>query len=206
MPLDISTNAIAEMNKMNTDSRWILLLTFIYSNETPVRVCLDNTEITWGGNVYSPASFELSGLTETKDSETPGVPLTVHDVNRAIIPVLQEYDGAIGSTVVLSIINSTQISSSTPELQETMEILECSFDEDGVITFKLGAEDLSSRACPPSRYLKNHCRFKFKGTDGRCGYTGSETKCNRTLARCRALNNQSRFGGFVGLGTSGVQV
>lgn len=35
-------------------------------------------------------------------------------------------------------------------------------------------------------------RFK----DCRCGYTGEETKCDRTLTRCKELNNHPNFNGF----------
>ncbi|MBI1776063.1 MAG: hypothetical protein HYR63_12020 [Proteobacteria bacterium] len=45
------------------------------------------------------------------------------------------------------------------------------------------------------------CRFRglngFKGPN--CGYTGSETACNFTFARCQQLGNQLRFGGFPDL-------
>jgi hypothetical protein len=35
---------------------------------------------------------------------------------------------------------------------------------------------------------------KFK--DSRCGYAGAETWCDKTLTRCKVLNNQTRFYGF----------
>jgi hypothetical protein len=33
----------------------------------------------------------------------------------------------------------------------------------------------------------------FKGLE--CGYTGSESKCDRSYARCESLNNTANFGG-----------
>ena len=39
------------------------------------------------------------------------------------------------------------------------------------------------------------CRWKeFKGTE--CRYSGAQTKCDRTYARCIQLSNTSNFGGF----------
>jgi PKD repeat protein len=32
--------------------------------------------------------------------------------------------------------------------------------------------------------------------DSRCGYVGGETACDKTLARCKALNNVANFAGF----------
>lgn len=204
MPLDISTGALLEKNKMNSDSTWLLLVAIQYESEPTVRICLNNEEVTWDGNTYYPAIFELSGLVETKDAEVPTVPLTFVDVERVIIPSIEEFDGGIGSIVTLNIVNSKYLHISTPELQEVMEIIECSFDDKAVVQLKLGAEDLSNKLCPPNRYLKNHCRFAFKGS--RCGYSGGETECNRTLARCKELGNSVRFGGCPGIGTSGVQI
>ena len=40
-------------------------------------------------------------------------------------------------------------------------------------------------------------------SSGNCGYTGTETSCNRSYARCIELNNSTRFGGFIGVGLTG---
>lgn len=206
MPLDVSSNGIIEMNTMNSDSVWLTLLQVTYEEDPPIYVCLNNETITWNGNNYLPAIFSLSGITETKDAEVPSIQLTLTDLNRILIPDIEAYNGGVGSEVIIRIVNSKYLDNTTPELEETTEILTCTVDESLRVTFTLGAEDLSNRLCPPNRYLKNHCRFIFKGTNGRCGYTGSETDCNRTYARCVELNNSTRFGGFIGIGTSGVQV
>lgn len=42
-------------------------------------------------------------------------------------------------------------------------------------------------------YSKN-CGFQFKGA--RCGYSGPETFCDKSLVRCSELGNQANFGGF----------
>lgn len=46
----------------------------------------------------------------------------------------------------------------------------------------------------PNMTYDVNCQFTFK--DGRCGYSGIETKCNKTLSRCQALGNVTRFGGY----------
>lgn len=46
----------------------------------------------------------------------------------------------------------------------------------------------------PNMTYDINCQFKFK--DSRCLYSGTETKCDKTLARCQALNNVTRFGGY----------
>ena len=39
--------------------------------------------------------------------------------------------------------------------------------------------------------------FAFKGDQ--CGYKGTDGKCKKTLADCRAKGNSERFGGFLGI-------
>jgi len=46
----------------------------------------------------------------------------------------------------------------------------------------------------PNMTYDVNCQFAFK--DGRCQYSGAETKCNKTISRCQALGNVTRFGGY----------
>ena len=47
----------------------------------------------------------------------------------------------------------------------------------------------------PAMKYRTTCQVRrFK--DCRCGYTGSETKCDRTFERCKELNNHGNFRGF----------
>lgn len=46
----------------------------------------------------------------------------------------------------------------------------------------------------PNMVFDVNCQFKFKGS--RCAYSGSETKCDKTLTRCKALSNVTNFGGY----------
>lgn len=49
----------------------------------------------------------------------------------------------------------------------------------------------------PNMTYDINCQFKFKDDkDVRCQYKGAETKCDKTLARCKALGNVTNFGGY----------
>lgn len=203
MPLDISTDGIIEKNKMNSSGVWLLLVKIAYKSEDPVRLCLNNVNVTWDSQVWYPAIFSLSGITETKDGDVQSAPLTIVDFNGVIIPLLEQYKGAVGADVDIYVVHSDHLSNTSPEVWVDAEVLAPSLDGNHTVTFRLGTVDLSSKRCPSERYLKNSCRFAFKGADGRCGYSGSETVCDRTFARCSALGNQMRYGGFPGVGRVG---
>ncbi len=189
MPLTISSNAIIEKNKINSSEKWLLLLEINYEGESPIRICLNNTEVTWpsesgtvtfdgddvtfggdtvtfggaaSGNVYSPAIFNLSGIVETKDGEAPSIPLSIFDLNRTLIPTIEQYDGGIGAEVIIRVVHSAYLDNTTPEYEESTEIIDVVIDDSARVQFKLGAENLMDMRCPKQRYLKNNCRFIFK--------------------------------------------
>ncbi len=50
----------------------------------------------------------------------------------------------------------------------------------------------------PFREYAPTCTYRtFKGAQ--CGYAGAETTCDRSFARCTALSNTARFGGFTAM-------
>ena len=72
-------------------------------------------------------------------------------------------------------------------------------------TFTLGPSADPALARLPFREYGPACTYRrFKGPQ--CGYAGSETECDRTLARCTALSNSARFGGFRYLPAEEVEV
>lgn len=204
MPLDISTAATEDKNKLTSNVSWIDLLEFQYETEDPVRVCSYDTEVTWNSYTWAPVAFTKPEIEETKESTIPNVSISFYDITQEITPIIDQFDGAVGANVTLYTVLSTQLASSTPEIEESMILLSSTIDYRSIITFKLGAENLINQKCTPNRYLKNFCRYKeFKGT--LCGYVGAETECNRSFSRCKELNNQARFGGQPAMGRLGYK-
>ncbi len=73
----------------------------------------------------------------------------------------------------------------------------------GEITLTLGpSADPALSRLPFREYGGGICTYRrFKGAQ--CGYSGSETECDRTSSRCSALGNSARFGGFPSLPKDG---
>jgi phage-related protein len=201
MPLNISPQGTTEKNKIASTGAWLLLFEFIYKNEEPIRVCLNNEEIMWNGEKWYPAIFSVSAITETKESEVNSIPFSIVDINRRLTPIIDKYNGAVGAVVYMRTVHSNHLNLTEPEREDRFEVVKANIDHGNKITFTLGQENLINRRCPTHRYFKNYCRFKFKSD--LCGYSGPETECSLTFARCRVLGNQKRFGGFPGVGREG---
>jgi len=202
MPLSISTQAIESKNKLSSTDPWLLLLEINYPNEEPIRLVWDTESISYDGETWQAATFVLGDQEESNEGDVPSVKLGVVDIERNLIPLIDQYGGGVGAEVIIRVVHSAYLNNNTPELEVEYEIIDASVDAQSRVNFKLGAENLSNYRSPPDIFLQSHCRYKeFKGSY--CGYTGTETECDRTFERCRELGNQKRFGGFPGIGRLG---
>jgi phage-related protein len=205
MPLtDLTNDAIIEKNKLDSKNVEIFFLQVTYEGEIR-RVCLNNEDITWNGELWTKAKFSLRGLTETKDSTVPSVSLAFKDLFRVVLPLIEEYDGISGATAWIGIVDSLYLANNTPKAQYSLEVISCSITDQYDVTINLGGENLMNRRCPLNRYLKNHCRYKsFKGN--RCQYVGTELTCDRTFTQCDEYDNVENFGGAPGIGSTGLLI
>lgn len=208
--LTISATALAEKNKLATTSVFMLaLMVTIPGVGTPVRVVANSEDITWQGETWVAFPFEIEEISDNNKGEVPSVEVRVGNVNRSMEAYIHAYDAyckANGfSPIVMNIyvVNSENLGSATPEVEYEYELKKPKTNPKWA-TFTLGASNLFTRRCPAQRVLKDHCRFKFKST--RCGYSGEETACDKTLTRCRALSNSARFGGAPGIGSRGIYI
>jgi phage-related protein len=216
MPLPLSSVAIAEKNKLTAGSVFLLLLEItIPGVGTPIRVVGNNEDITWRTYTWQAFPFELDEISDGNKGEVPRVDLRVSNVSRAMEVYLADYDaytkanGYSPVTVSIFVLNSLNLASATPEVEHIFELTQPKTNSLWA-TFTLGAENLFSRRFPVHRILKNHCRFHFNyppGNDLLCGWSGGGfTTCGKTLTDCRARSNSSRFGGFLGVGASGLRI
>jgi len=210
MPLELSSIAIEEKNKLATDSVWLVALEItIPGVGTPVRVVRNNENITWRTYTWVAFPFEIDEIGEESKGEVPQVVIRVSNISRAMELYIHDYDDYIKTngfspiTVSIFVLNSENLGSDDPEVEHFFELKQPKTNALWA-TFTLGAANPFNKRFPQARILKGHCRFIFKGT--LCGYTGGESECDKTLPRCRELLNQTRFGGFPGAGYGGIRL
>ena len=229
MPLPLSSSIISRKNKISDTGAWLILLELImptaiqnyeivthdgdelihdgeilYSDVTNVLRFANNTEdVVWDSENWVAFPFNLNDVVEDGKGGLPTFSIDVSNVGRVLTKIIEDVAGAVGSTARLILVHSDLLNED-PVFDEKYSIISCSVNLDW-ISFTLGAENPLRNRAPKQRYLMDHCRYKvFKGT--LCGYGGAESECNRTFARCVELGNTTRFGGFPGVGLSGVYV
>jgi len=203
MPLDISSTAIAEKNKLASTGVWIMLIEVTTPiSFTVLRFSSDTDDTTWDGELWQRFPFEIDQVGESSKGEVPKVICRVSNATRAVQSQIETEQGGVGSTVRILVVHSDNLSETTPEIELTFECTGAECDEEWV-HFTLGVPNPFKKRYPRNRVINTFCNHKFfKGT--RCQYTGGETTCDRTLTRCRELNNSINFGGFPGVGRKGI--
>lgn len=196
--LSISAISKAEKNKLSTDSCFLILLEIQLQNR--VYICYNNEDVIWKGQLYQAFPFKIGETSEDGSGSDPNVSLKVSNVTQGLQWYVEESGGGVGTQVILRVVNSLNLNGDA-DLEEYYTVLSCKVDEQW-IEFTLGNDYSARTRRPLDRYMKNNCRFKYKG--GRCGYNGSLADCKHTLADCRSHKNSTRFGGFPGIDQKGV--
>lgn len=209
--LNISPIVKQEKNKLNTDSVFLVALKItIPGVPEPIHIVNNNEDIIWptsSGIVWQMFPFDIDEMSETSKGETAQFSIKVGNTNNVIGDYVRQYDvwvkqnGFTPIEIILYVINTFDLANSTPAFEYELALNSTSITSNEV-TFTVSARDLYRARMPMYRMFPNSCRFKFKSA--LCGYTGSELSCDKTLGKCRSLNNSHRYGGFPSIGNQGV--
>ena len=205
--LKLSSAGIFEKNQFVQTGAWLLLAEIRLKQKASDTTYSDyiyfvrNTEnIAWNGHVWMAFPFDIDDVKESK-TEFPEINLKVANITRYLQPYLEDYKGLVGSDVIIRVIHSQHLDLPNAEVEEMFTITSTSSNST-YVTFKLGSNFPINTRFPQNRYLKNFCPLVFKSVS--CGYTGSETSCEKTLASCQSKINSARFGGFPAIPLGGL--
>ncbi|MFZ5785526.1 MAG: hypothetical protein ACOY3Y_03695 [Acidobacteriota bacterium] len=148
-----------------------------------------------GGNTYTPGILE-PGDVDLETANAGGARLRLSNLDN-ILSTKDLSEGIVGKSLV---IYEVYDDSGTWRVEEKFR---------GRVEGVLWAEDSAEIEADPrspntsgviGRVTdRDRCDYVFKGTSGRCGYSGAETWCDHTYARCSALGNTARWGGVCRL-------
>lgn len=204
--LTIPAALIAEKNALSNKDPFLLLCEIQLTGVITLRLVKNEANVSWDSQTWSAFPFSIDDLGEPARGEVPKVNLRVSNISRAIQSYIEQYDGGIDSTVILRVVHADHLvgtEANTVMCRLDFTVTSCTANSREVV-FGLGASNPWTRRVPKDRARKNFCRWKFKSTQ--CGYAGAETTCDKSLTRCRVLANSARFGGFPGVGLTGLRL
>ncbi len=159
-------------------------------------------------NTWTAFPFDLDEVGENTKGEIPRFEIRVGNASRVMQTYMESEgnEGGVGSAIQLNVVNTDFLFEPDAEVELNFEVTRSSCD-DMWAHFTVGAPNPYNSRYPRSRILKNFCRYDVFGPLGaRCQYAGAETECDRTITRCRELNNSQHFGGAPGAGRRGIYV
>jgi len=202
--IKLSEIAVLEKNKLASDTPWITLFRIkIPEVSETIRICRNNTNVLHAGRTWYAFPVSVGEIEEEKNETATEVSLQVYNLSGALDTYMEQYNGFIGSTVDIILVfmkDSTTYPATTVRYTVTE-----SNDKNGVINLVLSGFNPHNTRFPRTNLKKTVCRYKqFKGP--RCGYSGSQTVCDRSYNTCFKLDNAARFGGCLTLGSGGIYV
>ena len=209
MAKTLPSSLIIEKNKLSQKSPWLILLEVVLVNPSnpeateTYRLVRNFEDITYNSDTYTAFAFDMEPTKYTSKGEIPIVSLRVSNVSQLLQAKVEEYDGAVGSLVTMTVVHTDNLTENFADLELIFEIMDTITDVDW-ITFLLGAPNPLRSRFPLDRYVPTHCNWLFKSVE--CAYVGGETVCNRTYADCVIRGQEERFGGFLGLRSGYLRV
>jgi lambda family phage minor tail protein L len=148
---------------------------------------------TSGGLTYTrfPITHEFVG--ENSSGEIDTIRIKLSNISRLIQGYLEIYD-LRGKKVKITLVWANQLADADAKVEHIYYIDSYTANENDVELVLSSKFDVLDIQIPLRTYSRNYCLWKFKSTE--CGYSNGETSCNKTLARCRVIGNNLRFGGF----------
>jgi phage-related protein len=212
MSLTLASAIAKAKNLLSDPGVWLALLEIQINNPsaTVMRIVLNTENIIWDAQTWTAFPFTLDESKQTADGSIQGLAIRVSNVGRVVQQYVEEADGASGSIVILRIVYSENLELDAV-LEEIFEVKSTCCTEELVddsvmmwVIFELGTENLFARRFPQDVYARQTCRRDFKSA--KCGYSGIETLCDKTLGRCIELGNQARFGNCPGIPGEGFDL
>lgn len=199
MSRTLTPAAVAQSALTNSSVAWLLFVEIWYDGIVRYRFVNNNENLSLSGHTYTAFPFTITNMVESTLGDLPQVELALEDSGNELSSDMRVKRGFSGGTVVIRGGYATQAGAVTDTgLSLTFTVLSTARTGDrGMVMLSLGLDDVLTRRFPPDRYLAPVCRHRFK--DGLCKYAGAVSTCDRSITRCRELNNSSNYGGSPGV-------
>lgn len=195
MGKNLTSNQKAELAKSAIKTR--LLVTIALN--PPFRILENDSvgSIAINGNTYYTKLIQTSAVQTSLDGNSEKMDVIVSDIVGDFAGLIADHGDVLTNTkckveqVIFNGDTNTMIDSPILLFEGLINNLQMS---QTYCAFSVERPLYSYSMVSPNMTYDINCQFKFK--DGRCKYTGAETKCDKTLARCQALGNVTHFGGY----------
>jgi phage-related protein len=150
-------------------------------------------EIEFGGYVYQPYAIKHESMVEDLSGQAASLTLKIANVNRNIQAINDAY-GLIEKEVKIYTITQESLSNPQAYTSDTFYVVDAVINKQEATLRVSSVFDVMDVRVPRRYFFRAYCRFRLK--DENCQYAGSQNDCDKTMQRCRELNNTRHFGAF----------
>ncbi len=148
-------------------------------------------QIDWNGNTYLPYVKDRSGVKRFMGAQFDNVTVTFTNVDTAMAQLLRTNE-IEGKRLIIRLIDQTVFDDSVVLFNGLMNRASQISTETVQISAVQLLAYIDSKV--PARQFTVQCPWPFKGEE--CQYSGAETTCDHSWARCSQLGNTPKYGGF----------
>lgn len=205
MPLDTNT-AFKEKLRAKTKKPIFLYTIFDYLG-TNVNKCFAaySQDVIFDGITYEKFPITHDQITENTKGEIDTTKVQISNISRLIEYYLQNYD-LRGKKVTIKLVDADLLDDPDAYIEFSNYIDSYASNVKDVVFTLMSKFDILNLMLPTILWMRDWCQWEFAcpairalGRGEECGYTGSETTCNRTWQRCQELGNSRRFLGARGI-------
>lgn len=195
MGKNLTTNQKTQLSGSSCKTRRLITIEL----DTPFRILENDSSgsIAINGNTYYTKLVKTSEVQASQDGNSEKIDIVVSDICQDFAGLIAEYGDVLTNTsckieqVIFNGDTTTIVDSPILLFEGLINNIQMS---QTYCAFSVERPLYSYSTVSPNMTYDVNCQFTFK--DGRCQYSGTETKCNKTLTRCQALGNVTRFGGY----------
>jgi len=169
---------------------------------TTVTLYLTNymEDVVFDGHTYTRFPISVPNIKSNSSGEVDSISVEISNVDREMQAYAEAYDGFRAAKVTFIFVFPELLDEPSHAIRDTYYVQSSESSADR-ITFNLSTKLDVLKKTIGRLTLRDRCPWSFKGEN--CGYTGSETFCDKTLKRCKELGNEENFGGFPGMPSQG---
>lgn len=156
-------------------------------------------DVVFDGVTYTKFPVTHDQITENTEGQIDSVKVQLSNVSRLIEYYLQNYD-LRGKKVSIKLVDADMLDDPDAYVEFSNYIDSYTSNVKDVVFTLMSKFDILNLMLPSILWMRDWCQWEFAspavralGRGAECGYTGSETECNRTWQRCQALGNSRRF-------------
>jgi len=186
---------------------WLWLAEIAVPTKDTVRIARNTEDVKYAGQDFDKFNLEVGAQTFSGDGSIPRITLrTFQDSTRQIENIINETEGALGGAVKLIRVNEKWLTSVVSALEADYDLLASQSDSEWC-TFTLGIPNPLTQRYPLVDFCSSVCPWTspelYKGPECQCVH--EDAACTGTYADCLSKDNETRWGGELGLSPSVVK-